>query len=587
MKNTNNIEKNSLKNTLFLSFALIIFISMSILGAISYFIAKDNLTELGEKALKNKVNMGLAMMDTLELQVKQGKLSRDEAQEIFRQHMLSAKNSDGKTRKMNDKIDLDVKAYSYAINSNGLEVMHPLKEGQSIKDTIDTRGKNVSQLIINEGNNPANGGIIHFWWKNPGDTSERSKVNAVGYFKPWDWYLNAGCYEEDFYKPANKLLICIIIVTAVNIFLGGIILMMFLKKKLKPLSEIEKCVSDVAVGDLTSRANIKSEDEIGIMGIKVNKMVDEIQTMVSDIISFAAKVSNKAAILDCSTGDVLENFNNINKTMEEISVSIVDTAMQTDTSKNSVEELSEDITKIKKESFEIIEGLEKSKLVNTQISSTLNDLEYQNKQNVDSSQQARESMNKLLLKSKEIQNIVSTIEAIAEQTNLLALNAAIEAARAGELGRGFSVVADEVRKLSEETSKSTGEVSNLINDLSTLIDTTCSCVESSSDSASRQSKSISETKATLDYVADFIDDMSNKVKCSIEDIDKVYIKKDEVISSITSVASVSGAISTGTEEVVATVNDVNGSMEILKKLSCELAVFSEELNDNVKKFTID
>ncbi|WP_432653246.1 methyl-accepting chemotaxis protein [Pseudomonas aeruginosa] len=64
-------------------------------------------------------------------------------------------------------------------------------------------------------------------------------------------------------------------------------------------------------------------------------------------------------------------------------------------------------------------------------------------------------ISQLTHQTKDIENIVTTIQSVAEQTNLLALNAAIEAARAGDMGRGFAVVADEVRQLAARTSGAT------------------------------------------------------------------------------------------------------------------------------------
>jgi methyl-accepting chemotaxis protein len=85
-----------------------------------------------------------------------------------------------------------------------------------------------------------------------------------------------------------------------------------------------------------------------------------------------------------------------------------------------------------------------------------------------SSSKAMESlvdrMEALEKRSREIHDIVSTMEGLAFQTKLLSLNALVEAARAGHAGKGFSVVAQEVRALAGRSERAAEQIRDILED---------------------------------------------------------------------------------------------------------------------------
>ena len=130
-----------------------------------------------------------------------------------------------------------------------------------------------------------------------------------------------------------------------------------------------------------------------------------------------------------------------------------------------------------------------------------------------------EAMEKISDASKEIGNIIGSIEEIADETNLLSLNASIEAARAGESGRGFAVVAGEIGKLAKQSAKAVEDTRILIdaalNEVSVgskMVDTTSSTIQAIITRIDEVVKSVEKVALAFDYQADAISQINQGVE---------------------------------------------------------------------------
>lgn len=203
----------------------------------------------------------------------------------------------------------------------------------------------------------------------------------------------------------------------------------------RPLVEAVHLVGQVAEGDLTVQATVKSHDEAGQISAALNRMVEKLRQVVGEVTSAADNVASGSTELSATaqqlsqgSSEQASSAQETTSAMEEIAASIqqnADNARQTD-------------------------AIATKAAADTKTSA--------------------EAVTQTVVAMKEIAEKISIIEEIARKTDLLALNAAVEAARAGEHGKGFAVVASEVRKLAERSQTAAAEISKLTNTGVTVAD---------------------------------------------------------------------------------------------------------------------
>jgi methyl-accepting chemotaxis protein len=259
-----------------------------------------------------------------------------------------------------------------------------------------------------------------------------------------------------------------------------------------PLARCVAALDRIGRGDLTTRIEVESRDEIGRLSETLNHT--------------AAQVGDMVGKVHASSDLLADASDRLSAVSAQLSASAEEASAQVTTVSDSADRVSDGVRAVSA-------GAEEMGASIREIATNAGEAAGVAADAAKTAAATNASVAKLGDASTQISTVVALITSIAEQTNLLALNATIEAARAGEAGKGFAVVASEVKDLAQETAKATeqitaqvaaiqaesegavgaiGKIATVISTISEYTTTIASAVEEQTATTSEIARSVSE-----------------------------------------------------------------------------------------------